>query len=355
LPNQTNPTFDIAAFLAALGPILAKYLGGDGVVGAYGTRSGTFNRVIKFDYGGRHLGVRVAFDLQHFRYERNIIKEVFAISLLEHAGQPMDDERIRHVVDGLMAKPKGADLAHEWVRPVLYYDWSMLDLPFPFFIFEWIDGNVLWEQPFADHYHRSGKMLAGLHRVRFENFYENIFAIHHYPRSWRDHLRVCFNRELARAELTLPEKLLQHLQSVDLSKLTPGGACLVHNDFSGANVVIDQQGAPHVIDWDNWVVDCPELDLVKMKYWTAIGRDGHLTYRSGLYDAFLQGYKEASDQPVDEGRLRAYEYLWLLRCFNFENSRESAGGLPVTEAATPNSWRQVYPDARYYRDLLQDL
>lgn len=352
MPNQTESSFDNAAFLAAIGPILAAQMGGDGSVAAHETRSGTFNRVIKFTYGGRRLGVRVTLDQRHFRYERGIIKEVFAISLLNQGGERIDDAAAQRIVEALMAAPKGAHQAHDSVRSILYYDWSMSEIPYPFFIFEWIEGAVLWEQPFADHYHDAGKLLARLHKVRFESFYENILTIHSVPRSWRDHLRVCLNRELARAELNLPAKLVAHLNEADMSKLAAGPACLVHNDFSGANIVVGQNGTPHAIDWDNWVVDCPELDLVKMKYWTAIGREGRLTHRSGLFEAFLKGYQAGSDQPVDETRLRAYEHLWLLRCFNFEMSRAADDEVELTAA---DSWRQVYPAAGYYSDLLRDL
>ena len=350
--NQTDNIFDIDDFLAAIGPILSANLGGDGVVRGYESKSGTFNRVIKFDYQGKRLGVRVALDCVHHAYERDIIKEVFAISLLNRSTEVIDDDGARAIVEALMATPRGGRIDHPAVRAILHYDWTMKELPYPFFIFEWIEGLVLWEQPSIEGYQAAGKVLADLHRVRFESFYENIFAIHHVPRSWRDHVRVCINRELARAELHLPEKLVARIHAADLSRMPPGPACLVHNDFSGGNIVIDQSGAAHVIDWDNWVVDCPELDLVKMKYWTAIGREGRLTHRSGLYDAFLHGYREAGGQALDEQRLKAYEYLWLLRCFNFERSREANGEEPP---ASPDSWRQVYPDAHYYCDHLQDL
>ena len=351
LLTEPDPIFDSADFLAVIGRILAGLLGGDGVVNALETRSGTFNRVIKFTYAGRRLGVRLAMNQMHFRYERDLIKEVFASSLLKAAGGPMDDQRVGAQLEELRNKPRGTLTSHDSVRSILYYDWSMEELPYPFFLFEWIEGSVLWEQPFPESYVAAGRILAGVHEVRFERFYENILTIHHTPRSWRDHLRVCLNRELARAELALPEKLVRRMAELDMSALEPGPACLIHNDFSGANIVVDTTGRLHVIDWDNWVVDCPELDLVKMKYWTAIGREGRLMHRAELYDAFLDGYRSASDTPIDEGRLRAYEYLWLLRCFNFESSREATG----YDGTGNDSWRHVYPRARYYLDLLESL
>jgi hypothetical protein len=351
LPNEIDPIFDVKRFMTALRPVLAERLGGDGIVKGSETRAGTFNRVIKFTYAGRHLGVRVAVDQRHFRYERDIVKEVFAMALLRYAGEEIDDERVAVIIESLLAKPRGGDLGHDSVRSILYYDWSMTDLPYPFFLFDWVEGPVLWEKPFAEHYHESGKLLAGIHQVRFENFYDNVFTIHQLPRSWRDHFRVCLNRELARAEIMLPPALFARLNGTDMSHLTAGQPCLVHNDFAGANIVIDQQLRPHAIDWDNWVVDCAELDLVKMKYWTAIGQEGRLTHRPELFEAFMAGYCAHAPQPIDEQRLKAYEYLWLLRCFNFENSSIAA----EETASAGNSWRPVYPGASYYLDLLRDL
>jgi Ser/Thr protein kinase RdoA (MazF antagonist) len=351
LPSQPDPTFDSAAFHSVIGAIVARLFGGDGTLGRLESRSGSFNRVVKFSYGARRLGVRLALDQTHFRYERDLIKEVFALTLLNQAGEAIDDRRASAKVEALLAAPRGAGLSHESVRTILHYDWSMTELPYPFFLFEWIEGTLLWEQPYPERYCAAGKVLAAIHKVRFEHFYDNLLAIHHVPRSWRDNIRVCLNRELARGAFSLPEALAARLNALDMSKIEAGRPCLIHNDFSGANIVIDEGGQPHIIDWDNWVVDCPELDLVKMKYWTAIGHEGRLMHRAELYEAFLDGYRSASDLPLDEGRLKAYEHLWLLRCFNFETSREALG----EEQSRSDSWRHVYPRARYYLDLLESL
>lgn len=352
MPIDRDPTFDRDAFHAVIGKILAERFGGDGTFTIQDTRSGTFNLVVKLTYGARRLGVRLALNQQHFRYERDLIKEVFAVTLLRQGGADLTDERAAALVKALMAEPRGTVMSHEAVRTILHYDWSMRDLPYPFFVFEWVEGKALWEEPSAERYHAAGRALAGVHKVRFEHFYENILIIHERPRSWRDHLRVCLNRELARAGLHLPAGLSERLEKLDFSRLDAGRPCLVHNDYSGANIIIDPAGAPHIIDWDNWVVDCAELDLVKMKYWTAIGVEGWLTHRPDLYAAFLDGYRASADLPIDEGRLRAYEYLWLLRCFNFEISCEATLG---TGPLGDDGWRHVYPRASYYLDLLESL
>lgn len=348
--NLADPPFDQGQFLDVVGRVLARHLGGSGVVELIGSHSGNINRILELRYQGRSLGARVALNRQHFRYEKDIIKEVFAILLLYHAGETLDDGVVRGIVDGVLRSPRGSHVAHSAVRAILHYDWTMEELPFPFFIFEWIEGHALWEVPAAGRYHRAGRILAGLHRNRFEHFYEDIFAIRHYPRPWADHMRAGYARELAQAEAVLPAALAARLASFDLGQLQPGLPCLIHNDYTGANILADRADNLHVIDWDNWVIDCPELDLVKMKYWTAIGADGRLAHQPALFAAFLEGYRERAEQPIDAGRLAAYERLWLLRTHNFEQSREAAGTV-----AEIGSWQQVYPPAAAYVDILQSL
>jgi aminoglycoside phosphotransferase (APT) family kinase protein len=297
------------------------------------------------------LGARVPFDNREFRYEPDIIKEVFAVTLVNQAQGVLGDAQVAELIKELLEVKRGTSLEHPRLRRILYFDWTRTRLPYPFFFFEWVEGTLLWEQPVVGNYEQAGALLASLHRVQFENFYENIFNIHHVPRSWTDHLRICLNRELARAEFHLPDKLVDRLNRADFSVVKPGRPCLVHNDFSGANVLFDQSGAAHIIDWDNWVVDCAELDLVKMKYWTAIGRDGFLGHRSGLFDAFLAAYNAAAPEPASMARLKAYEHLWLLRCFNFEKARASAG----EDRSETEGWRHVYPGADFYLELLSEI
>lgn len=351
VPNDSaDPVFDLDQFLTVIGRVLARHLGGGGTVELAGSHSGNINRILELRYQGRSLGARVALNRRHFRYEKDIIKEVFAILLLYHAGERLDDGLVRSIVDGVLSSPRGSHVAHTAVRTILHYDWSMEELPFPFFIFEWVEGNALWEAPTADHYNRAGRILARLHRNRFEHFYEDVFAIRHVPRPWREHMQATYARELAQAQKALPAQIAAKLADLDLGALQPGQPCLIHNDYSGANILVDRADNLHVIDWDNWVVDCPELDLVKMKYWTAIGADGRLAHHPGLFVAFLEGYRELAELPVDDARLAAYERLWLLRTFNFEHSREAAG--TVTDAA---SWQQVYPRADHYVEVLRGL
>jgi len=104
-------------------------------------------------------------------------------------------------------------------------------------------GHRIVGAAFADRYEAAGRVLAGLHKVRFEHFYENILTIHHVPRVVaRSSARLSQPRAGAgRAEPA--EKLVAHLNAMDMSiVLQPGRPCLIHNDYSGANIVVDTGG-----------------------------------------------------------------------------------------------------------------
>lgn len=350
-----------AMLLSAVRPVLANRFGGDGRFDLCGTRSGNFNRIYCLQYRGRRLGVRAMVGASHFRYEKTIIKEVFAAALLSAAdgagSHPVpaasDDGRFARTVEGLLARPRGEGADRSGLRKIHHYDWSLTDLPVPYFIFDWTEGVCLWETPDQSAYRAAGRCLAGLHRFRFQGFYPDIFAIGRRQRPWPRHLDDAYRAVLAQVAGDLPTDVAARLERVDLSRVPPGRPCLVHNDFSGANLLVDSDGGVQVIDWDNWVVDCPELDLVKMKYWTVVGSDRRLTHDARLFETFLDAYQAETDEPLDRERLVAYERLWLLRCFAFETARERQDGPRASRQS--ESWQDVYPKARFYRDSLRDL
>lgn len=348
-PSGADSSFDLERFLDLAGRILARHLGGRGEVAVSGAYSGNINRIYRLSYGGRALGARVALNRERFRYEKDIIKEVFAVLLLQHARAGANDGVARRIVDGLKDEPTGSHLGHALVRSILYYDWSMRAFPFPFFLFEWVEGEVLWRTASAEHYAGAGRDLAGLHRIGFDAFYEDIFKVGRTPLSWVERFERALARELERARPRLPEPVARKLAALDLAALADPKACFVHNDYSGGNIIVSPEGTRRIIDWDNWVIDAAELDLVKMKYWTAVGADGRLGHEPALFRAFLEGYREGGGGPADEPLLRAYECLWLLRTFNFESAKRDGA------EADESSWARVYPPAETYLEHLAEL
>lgn len=347
--EQSGEVLNEQSVLEVMEPILAARFGGDGVPAVIGWHAGNINHIVEIAYAGLRLGIRMAVHHRHFRYEKDIIKEVFAYALLCQAEDGLDDGKAGAIVGRLLSEPRGGEVAYPGGRRILHYDWSMRQAPYPFFIFQWVDGNALWNAPSETHFHDAGRALARLHCVRFQHFFDDVPAIGKRPRAWPDVLAAAFARALDEAQDALPPGLVQRLGRFDPAELRPTAPCLVHNDYSGANILVAARGGLCIIDWDNWVVDCPELDLVKMKHWTAIGPAGRLAHDAALYAAFLEGYAEQAGL-IDDDRLAAYERLWLLRCFNFERHREA--GAP---ADPPVGWRNAYPSAAYYREALNAI
>lgn len=331
--------------------ILARHLGIDDEVEICETISGNINHIYKVKYAGRLFGVRISAHEHRFKYEKDIIKEVFAICLLNYVKDEFGDAIGQNIVDGIMLASTGSNLGHGFVRRVMYYDWSRQTIPFPFFIYEWVEGKVLWETWDEDPYFLAGRNLARLHRIRFRHYYQDIFKIGHVPLDWAENFKLSLAREISHAEERLPPDLLGKIKSLDFSGLSPGHAALVHNDYAGGNIVITASGAQKIIDWDNWVVESPELDLIKMKYWTAISGGRVLAHDADLYSAFLEGYRSVEGAQVDESLLHAYEYLWLLRSYNFECAKEADRGKPPAG----KSWGEYYPPPAAYEDYLRDL
>jgi aminoglycoside phosphotransferase (APT) family kinase protein len=344
-------TADDARLLAAVPPILARRFGGSGDFALEAAQSGNFNRIFRLSYAGRRLGVRAMVAGDHFRYEKTIIKEVFAAALLSRSARDGGDARLAETIDDLLARPSGECDDLPGLRKIHHYDWSLAELPVPYFIFDWTPGRCLWDRPRPDLYAAAGQRLATLHRFRFDGFYRDIFAIGRAHRPWPDHAEHAFRQVLSQVAGELPAAVAGRLSALDWHRLPEGRPSLIHNDFSGANLLAGDDGTVRVIDWDNWVVDCPELDLVKMKFWTTIGTDGRLTHDSRLYGAFFDAYRNEAADPVDPGRLAAYEKLWLLRCFAYEVSRQRQD----RQDPEGPSWRSVYPLASFYREALASL
>jgi len=80
-----------------------------------------------------------------------------------------------------------------------------------------------------------------------------------------------------------------------------------------------------------------------MKYWTAKNASGELAHEPDLFAAFVDGYGTVGRELVGSSIFTLYEVLWLLRVFNFEQSKEEQ-----SIARTPG-----YPAAAIYTGLLQ--
>lgn len=234
-----------------------------------GAVEGTINTILRLESGGRLYALRLRTREDVYRYAPGVVKEAVLAGVLE----------------GRFPVPR-----------LVCYDASRRTLPHPYSLYEWVEGKALWDEPRPALYEQAGRLLRRLHATP---------------------VGPELGRRLGRLRTPGPR---------------PRRLALAHNDFSGANIIVKGGAVRGVIDWDNAVVDAPELDLVKMKYWTARGADGVLTHAPALYRAFLKGYGTAPDAA----RLRRLERWWLERVRDFELSKERLGlrlspGYPPTE------------------------
>ena len=95
-----------------------------------------------------------------------------------------------------------------------------------------------------------------------------------------------------------------------------------------------------MIDWDNAALGLPEMDLVKMFYWTRYNGDGLLGHSRPLFEKFLSGYQN----PWSKLGFRLARIWWLLRVMFFERQQEA------DRAAVPG-----YPRSPYYEAQLKQV
>ena len=290
------------------------------------TLSGNINTILKVEASGQMYGLRIRSQEQVYRYEPDLMKEVFISWLLDpsHAGAS-DAEKAR-TLSQLREAQRGAGRKSSGIEPTgLAFDWSRQILPRPYFVYEWIEGEPLWDDPDEQLYRATGRALASLHQVRFDAFYADFFAIGNAPQAWADRFQAALAKEVGEARSRLSPALLDAVEHVSMPSTLPFPPCLIHNDFSPGNILVREGRLAAVIDWDNAVVDVAPLDFVKMKYWTAKDDQGQLGYNPALFRAFVTGYGPRGIEIAESETFAWYELLWLLRVWNFEMSKQERG------------------------------
>jgi spectinomycin phosphotransferase len=80
---------------------------------------------------------------------------------------------------------------------------------------------------------------------------------------------------------------------------------LCHADLHTWNVLVDADGQPWILDWDEAILAPKERDLMFM-----VGGIGHGLVRPGDTDCFFKGYGQAS---IDPGLLAYYRCAWAVQ------------------------------------------
>ena len=316
---------------------------------------GNMNDIYQVKIDGQHYGLRVRTqDFQTKIFEQRIIKEIFAIYLLNE--DETDPEKIRLAVTELLSQDQGQGLKSDLIKDILKYDWSHSIYPNSYTFYKWNEGECLWmyQNNLEAHYKNAGALLGRVHHIHFDSFYEDLHAISdNKKQSYADKYWGRMTFYLEKASETLEGSFLDKIKE-DISRLelesVKDGACLVHNDYTGGNILVHGDEYK-IIDWDVWEVNRPEADMISQKYFTKIDGD-ILVPDQDLYQKFLDGYQE-SGEVLQENILRAEEIKWLLRLYlHFTHARRE---VDITQENQANVFTRFYPDGGFFFDGLREL
>jgi hypothetical protein len=308
--------------------------------------AGNINTILQVAVNGRSYGLRMRTHEQVYRYEPNLIKEAFVLWLMRNVATGLRDREAASAFAQLTAARQGTVTEHSEVLPIVrYYDWSRQRLPYPYCIYEWVEGVPLWDTPQRHLYALAGQTLARIHDIQFAAFYADFLSLGEHPVSWHERYRTALDKEIVAAQVHLPQVLVATLRTLTVPSAMSTVPCLVHNDFAPGNILVRNGTVAAVIDWDNAVIDVPHLDFVKMKYWTAKNSTGGLAHDPALFLAFVDGYGPTGRAFISAPLFALYEVLWLLRVFNFERSKEEQG---LARASG-------YPAAACYEQMLAQI
>jgi hypothetical protein len=315
-------------------------------------RKSAINEIIRLRTDIGDLALRVRVNKAGFQYE-DVVKEPIVNTLLAGESCPPGDILSRIGQKCLLPLPQGRFDDQVAFVPDLVFYMNCPASPYPVSISRWVDGELLWDSPAEESYRQSGVLLAAIHsrpcRVRGPDFK----ALSTRPLNVTDEILMTMEKfasaiaELSAAMGRLAAKAVKSAHPLATSLAAKGPRiALCHGDYHGGNLIRTPKQL-YVIDWDNAVFGLPEMDLVKMRYWTA--RTGEKpSYVKKLYDAFMSGYLGAlhgTGLKIDEEAERLSELMWLLRVMKFE----------IEGRATQMASHVSYGSAELYADNLERL
>jgi aminoglycoside phosphotransferase (APT) family kinase protein len=313
---------------------------------------GAFNRIFSARFGAECYGIKVREHPELYAYEPGVIKEACVVTLfspqLEHAKDSTRGSAIRKIISAQYGLVSGSTsfLPHE-----VYYDWRKSSVANPTAVYDWAEGVMLIDTADREHYTDAAKILAVIHGIQFENFYEKLSEIGLAECALR--YRDKIGKNLVAALDAAKERLATY-SPILLSKAEDfigyalsqnyhaARAVLTHNDFSPRNIIVNDNSY-RVIDWDNAIVDVPELDLVKMRYWTVRGANGELAPDLALYQAFKEQYEQY--HQLDPVLLKVTSVWWLMRLINYTAKREASGIARAAEDPPTERYIQYLEEA----------
>lgn len=113
--------------------------------------------------------------------------------------------------------------------------------------------------------------------------------------------------------------------------------CLLHGDLFPDNMIWDDAGLLHILDWETASIDCPDLDLG----FTLVGLTGGGPLGKGILESLLSGYDRNRTGEHDEV-LGAARYACAVLAFQ----RYSRHVLRYPNREKTDFWRELMPFAK---------
>lgn len=253
-----------------------------------------------------------------FGYEKGIVKE----SLIANIVKASNQNNIAEIIEGRLKHKAAKNIPFPQSSNILYYeDDSVFGVPAS--ILEHIDGPLLIQTEDLEHYRKFGEKLAYLHKASFPNFAHSLLNINevvNFDEKYMSQITSLLSHAhyLSTDEKEKAANISASIKAIDAHPV------LCHGDFHGYNAIIRNNDI-HLIDWDNAVIDIPELDFAKAYYWTGLNDNGVLTHDPDKYNAIIDGYMSVSAKKPNKYLIQMMALHWLLRVSNFEYSLQIAG------------------------------
>ncbi|MFX1393773.1 MAG: dihydrodipicolinate synthase family protein [Promethearchaeota archaeon] len=271
-----------------------------------------------------------------FKYE-NIVKEKLLFPFMGGIATTFS-KKIEEFIDS----KKGSYIFDKKKQPIIpianliYYDETKERVPYIFTIMDYNHGKTLQNvvneylrekrsittPKFLTLFNNLGEILAKLHEIEFDSFYEKIFYIGtNKKKNWFEIINAELEYEIQEAKkfkLEYISEINDYFRDNATLIEEEKNPILIHNDYQANNIIIkDEPGSIRIsglIDFDDWRIGVRALDFVKMDYWT-------LEYlkKPQLNEAFKQGYVNYNNYIINDEfkkKIELYSLLWLLKMFN---------------------------------------
>ncbi len=305
-----------------------------------GPLHGTFNTNYRVNFEDSQFIFRFRTS-ESFPYE-NIVKEKLLFPFLGDLNPSFFKK-----IDEIIKSRKGSYIFNKQKPPkvpignLIYYDETKQNIPYIFTIIDYIHGkpmnqiikqyleenHSLTTTKFLNLFSNLGEILAKLHEIKFDSFYEKIIDIgSKRKKTWFEIINAELEYEIQEAK----KSKLENIKEIDdyfmdnmalIEEETE--AVVVHNDYQSQNIIVkDEAGIIRInglIDFDDWRIGVRALDFVKFNLQT-LKPLGEIKLKEAFFDSYARYWNHTIDKKFEK-KIEIYTLLWLLKVYNSEDTK----------------------------------